>query len=372
MESSQHQAQFHQEPNRINQLRQTASEKVGPLGKKAVHLGKEFVQGISKKVRSITTDSSISADSDASTVYIASDTPTAQKTKVQDIKNLDTSNLDPVNEGLESISVISTSCLSEALTETNQENNMSFDETLAKRHKTVLVISRHDLDQLEYQKGGSELLLNEQISILVPSDTISGALENYLDGRGLLEPGTLSIQNPFDTVDYVAFDKATSTFALAKYLHFTTLCGLLGAREISIAQIEVKTVKGRQIFKGSLSNHSANGEVGVINTTFEEIRNSIKLQSKFDGAAPDIEKANAHLRQYNLSHDISMKSLIDQRKGKNLIKSRELVLSLSEESKKSFKAIADINVPIYAHLQAQIEQFRKEEYEFLLTIKVEF
>jgi hypothetical protein len=249
---------------------------------------------------------------------------------------------------------------------------MTLNEIPPKKRKAILVISPHELTRLEFTPGGNDLLLSEQVYLLDSSGEVTSSLEKKLDGSGLLETGTLLIQNPYDTSDYVVLDKASSTFALTKYLHFTTLCGLLGAREVVVEQIEIKTLTGKQVFKGSLNNPFADGKIEGVNTTFEEIRNNIKLQSKFGGGEPNIEEADAHLRQYQLSNDISMKSLIDQRKGNNPIKSRELTLSLSEESKKNLKAITDIKFPVYANLQAQIEQVKKEVYEFNLTVKVEF
>ncbi|HEY9826775.1 MAG TPA: hypothetical protein V6D19_15140 [Stenomitos sp.] len=249
---------------------------------------------------------------------------------------------------------------------------MTLNEIPPKKRKAILVISPHELTRLEFTTGGNDLLLSEQIYLLDSSGEVTSSLEKKLDDSGLLEPGNLLIQNPYDTSDYVILDKASSTFALTKYLHFTTLCGLLGAREVIVEQIEVKTLTGRQVFKGSLNNPFTEGKMEGVNTTFEEIRNNIKLQSKFGGGEPNIEEADDHLRQYQLSNDISMKSLIDQRKGTNPIKSRELILSLSEESKKNLKAITDIKVPVYANLQAQLEQIKKEVYEFTLSVKVEF
>jgi hypothetical protein len=67
-----------------------------------------------------------------------------------------------------------------------------------------------------------------------------------------------------------------------------------------------------------------------------------------------------------------MKSLIDQRRGKNPIQSRELTLSLSEESKRNLQVVADIKIPVYANLQAQVEKITREMYEFNLMIRVEF
>lgn len=249
---------------------------------------------------------------------------------------------------------------------------MALNEVPSKKRKAILVISTHELDRLEYAPEGSELLLSEQVHLLVPSYVTTSDLEEKLDNSGLLEPGNLLIQSPYDSSDYVVLDKASSTFALTKYLHFTTLCGLLGAREVTVEQIEVKTLTGKQIFKGSIDSPYADGSIEAVNKTFDEIRNNIKLKSVFGGGEPNLEEAEAHLRQYQLLNDVSMKSLIDQRKGRNPIKSRELTLSLSEESKRNLQVVTDIKVPVYANLQAQIEKVRKEVYEFTLMIKVEF
>lgn len=241
-----------------------------------------------------------------------------------------------------------------------------------KKRRAILVISPHELTRLEYTPTGNKLLLNEQVYLLVPSDDATSSLEQRLDSCGLLEEGTLLIQSPYDKSDYALLDKASSTFALAKYLHFTTLCGLLGAREVTVEQIEVKTTKGKQVFKGSLGSVYVGGNVDGESNTVEEIRNNIKIKSNFDGGEPNLDEAEEHLRKYQLINDISMKSLIDQRKGNNPIKARELTLSLSEESKKNLMVVSDIKVPVYADIQAQIEQVKKEAYEFTLTVRVEF
>lgn len=249
---------------------------------------------------------------------------------------------------------------------------MALNKIPPRKRKAILVISPHELERLEYTPEANELLINEKVHLLVPSYGDTSDLEEKLDSNGLLEPGNLLIQSPYNNSDYVLLDRASSTFALTKYLHFTTLCGLLGAREVTVEQIEVKTLTGKQIFKGSLGSSYADGKTDVTNRTFEEVRNNIKLQSKFGGSEPNVAEAEAHLLQYQLSNDISMKSLIDQRKGKNPIKSRELTLSLSEESKRSLQVITDIKIPVYADLQMQIDQVKKEIYEFNLTIRVEF
>lgn len=245
-------------------------------------------------------------------------------------------------------------------------------EVPPKKRKAILVISSHELDRLEYTPGGNELLLNEQVHLLVPSYVTTSNLEENLEQSGLLETGNLLIQSPYDSSDYVTLDKASSTFALTKYLHFTTLCGLLGAREVTVAQMEIKTLTGQQILKGSIDSRLTGGKVEEANGIFERIINKISLRSEFGGGEPDLEEAEAHLRKYQLLNDISMRSLIDQRRGKNPIKSRELTLSLTEESEKNLQVITNIKVPVYAGLQAQIEQVKKEVCKLTFKIRVEF
>lgn len=250
--------------------------------------------------------------------------------------------------------------------------NIDIDAVPPRKRKAILVISSHDLTRLEYTSGGNDLLLSDQVHLLVPSDEVSSSLEKKLENSGLLEEGSLLIQNPYDSSDYVVLEKSASTFALAKYLHFTTLCGLLGAREVTVKQIEVKTSTGNQLYKGSLNSYTGTGNLEAQSQTLEQIRNQLKIRSTFPGGNPNIEEAEAHLNKYQLLSDHSMTSLIAQRSGSNPLQSRELTLSLSEEFKKNFKAIADINVPVYLDLQAQIDKLKKEVYEFNLTVKVEF
>lgn len=249
---------------------------------------------------------------------------------------------------------------------------MNFDAISPRKRKAILVLSAEELTRLEYTPQANELLLNEQVYLLNLTDELEGSLAYKLESSALLEPGSLLIQSPYDTSDYAAIDKASSTFALAKYFHFTTLCGLLGAREVTVEQIEVKTSKGKHLFRGSVDSLYAKGNLEAQSKTFEEMRRNLKIKSKFDGGKPDLEAAESHLKQYQLLSDISMKSLIDQRKGSNPIKSWELTLSLSEESRKTLKVISDLQVPTYLNLQAQIDQVKKKICEFTLTIKVDF
>ncbi len=250
---------------------------------------------------------------------------------------------------------------------------MNLDQIKPMNRKAILILLPEQLTRLEYEPKGNELIVNDQLHILSLTDDLEGSLVDRLESSGLLEPGNLLIQNPYDTSDYAVVDRASSTFALAKYFHFTTLCGLLGAREVIVEQIEIKTSKGRKLFKGALDAWGIKGNIKGQSNTFEEMRNNIKIKSTFDGGKPDIRAAESYLRQYQLLSDVSMKSLTDQRKGSNPIKTRELILSLSEESKKTLSVVSGLTIPnSLSNIQAKIKGIQQETHEFTLTIKVEF
>jgi len=251
------------------------------------------------------------------------------------------------------------------------------DSVQARNRKAIWVLKKKDIRRLEYEEGGNKILLNDELYILSLTDDLQGDLVNKLDKSGLLEPGNFLIQSPYDPSEYEVLDKASFNFVLAKYHLFTTLCGYLGAREVSIEQIEIKNSKGETKFQGSIETLPATGNLEGSQITYEDIRNNILLHSTFPGSSPDVEAAEAHLAQHRLLSDMSMKSLISQRKGNNPIKSRTLTLNLSQESVSTLRVAAGIkippiNIPTCVNLNAQLTRAKEESYNFTLTMKVDF
>ena len=123
------------------------------------------------------------------------------------------------------------------------------------RRKTVLVLDQQDIDALRYEAGGADLLLNKDVYTLSSSLEESNPIVQDLIDSGLVQPGTVLIQSPFDKNVYENSIQAVERFALAKYLHFSTLCMNLGAREVTVEQIELKNTEDRKIvsIQGGLS-----------------------------------------------------------------------------------------------------------------------
>ena len=122
--------------------------------------------------------------------------------------------------------------------------------------KTVLVLNQQDIDALRFEEGGADLLLNEEVYILPSSLKESNPVVQDLVDSGLVRPGTVLIQSPFDKNRYENSMQAVERFALEKHLHFSTLCMYLGAREVTVEQAKYKYTEDKKIvFYSSRPTH---------------------------------------------------------------------------------------------------------------------
>ncbi len=244
------------------------------------------------------------------------------------------------------------------------------------RRKTVLVLDQQDIDALRYEAGGADLLLNKDVY------TLSSSLEEWslnpivqdLIDSGLVQPGTVLIQSPFDKNVYENSIQAVERFALAKYLHFSTLCMNLGAREVTVEQIELKNTEDRKIvsIQGGLSMKGT-GDVKIEDKEMASFYDKLTLHDKFQGGPPDVQAAEEYLKRTGLSGDDAMCSLIDLRRNpNNLLSSRELRLNMTSEVKRNFNVLANLNMPAYLSLEAGYDRHVREQTEFTLTVKVDF
>ncbi len=242
------------------------------------------------------------------------------------------------------------------------------------RRKTVLVLDQQDIDALRYEEGGADLLLNKEVYTLSSSLKESNPIVQDLIDSGLVQPGAVLIQSPFDKNVYENSIQAVERFALAKYLHFSTLCMNLGAREVTVEQIELKNIEDRKIvsIQGDLSMKGT-GDIKIEDKEMASFYDKLTLHDKFQGGPPDVQAAEKHLKRTGLSGDDAMCSLIDLRRNpNNLLSSRELRLNMTSEVKRNFNVLANLNVPAFISLEANYDRHVREQTEFTLTVKVDF
>ncbi len=242
------------------------------------------------------------------------------------------------------------------------------------RRKIVMVLKPEDIEALRFDEDGPDLLLNEEVHILSSHPSQPGSAVQDLIDQGLVNPGAILVQNPFDKNLYQDKPEAVEQFALDKHLHFSTLCGLLGAREVEIKHIRQK--KGER--ETSVSVEGGIPVMGVEGSgeskELESFRSQLTLKDEFEGSEPDMEAATELLQRTGLSGDANMRGLLDIFQGQNIrIKSRTLKLNLTTEVHRNLKVLANLKVPSYlASLEADYDRKVHEQTEYILTITVNF
>ena len=241
------------------------------------------------------------------------------------------------------------------------------------RRKAVLVLNQQDIDALSYEEGGADLLLNEEVHILPFSTQQSNPVIQDLINSGIARPGTVLIQSPFDKNRYENSQKAVERFALDKHLHFSSLCGFLGAREVKVEHIDLKNTEGTTTFSVGADTIKGRGNVKIENKELDSFYHKLELHDSFQGCAPDVPAAEEHLKQTGLSGNADMRNLIDLRRNpNNLLTSRKIKLNLTSETQRNLDVLANLDVPVFLSLEAGYKRQVREQTEFILTVKVDF
>ena len=241
------------------------------------------------------------------------------------------------------------------------------------RRKAVLVLNQTDVDNLRLKKDGAELLLNDEIYILpYPPQQSIRVVQDLIDS-GIARPGTVLIQSPFDRNIYQNSTQAVERFAMDKHIHFTTLCMYLGARKVTVEQIDFKNTMGKTTVSLEGESMGVGGNVKIENEELDSFQSKLTLTDIFKGGSPDVPAARELLRQTGLSGDAYMRTLLDIRQNpNNPIKSRQLRLNMATETQRNLNVLANLNVPAYLSLEAGYDRHVREQTEFALTIKVDF
>lgn len=242
--------------------------------------------------------------------------------------------------------------------------------------KVILVLQQHDLEKCAYEPGAGEALLDDEAYVLpFPLQKQKDqpiALQNICDSD-LVRPGVVLVQSPYDPDSYEDASLAPQKFALAKHMYFSNLCMLLGAKEVSVEQIDLHTHSKKLSINanGEIQGKEAKG--GLELAELEKLRTQMHLHDDFSGGSPDVQGAERLLRRIGLWSDPSMKNLVEMRReGGNQLLSRKIKLSLSSESKNNFNVIGRINLPKFVKLTADYARIVDEKYEYTLTIMVKF
>jgi hypothetical protein len=242
--------------------------------------------------------------------------------------------------------------------------------------KAILVLQQHDIEKCAYEPGAAQTLLDEEAYVLpfpvrVPSDP-PAALQNLLSS-GLTRPGTVLVLSPYDPDSYEEASLAPQRFALAKHMYFSTLCMHLGAREVSVEQIDLRTRTGKTTLDVRGERLGGSAQLTVESEELEKFRAHMHLRDEFAGGPADLSAAERLLRSTGLWSDANMRTLFEMRRdGSNQLMSRKMALSLSSEAKSNLNVAGRLKIPAFVKLSAEYDRVLREQYDYTLTVQVRF
>ncbi len=242
--------------------------------------------------------------------------------------------------------------------------------------KVVLVLQEHDIERCAYEPDAGRALLDDETYVLQFPLRNQGdypvALQNIVDAK-LARPGTILVQSPYDSNSYEDASLAPQRFALTKHIYFSTLCMHLGAKEVVVEQIELRTRLGKSTLNVEGERLGASMHVGVVDEELEKYRAQMHLRDEFEGGPADITAAERLLKQTGLLADPNMRMLVEMRRdGTNQLKTRKLVISLLSEAKSNLNVVGRLKVPAFVHLSAEYDRVLKEQHDYTLTVVVRF
>lgn len=242
--------------------------------------------------------------------------------------------------------------------------------------KAVLVLRDHDIEKCSYERGAAQVLRDEEVYILQwplrAERESSTALQHIVDA-GLARPGHMLVQSPYNAEIYEEATLASQRFAIDKHMYFSELCKHLGAKEVLVEDIQEGSRSeecGVDLGAGRLGTTA---QVGGKLDRLTKLRAQMSLRDEFEGGAADITAAEELLRRTGLLADPSMSALIKMRQGgRNQLKTRQLMLSLSTETKSNLKVVGRFKVPAFLKLSAEYDRVVEEQKDYILIVTVRF
>jgi len=240
------------------------------------------------------------------------------------------------------------------------------------QRKLIVAMTEAEREQCEYDPEGRDLLNNPEV--LVQQYPVQRRDETLLELQhsGQLRPGVMLVQSPFDDNVYEDIADAEDSFAVRKYTLFSTVCMLLGAKEVRVERITLKDEKGEVDLSAGGDRMGGTGNVGVSYERAESLRAKLSLVDKFVGGDADVVAAERIMRRAGLMRDPNLFSLLEMaRVDSNRIRSRTLTINLSSEANKRMELAAAVGVPkiFSGNVAMELENYKKTEYKVIVEVK---
>lgn len=239
--------------------------------------------------------------------------------------------------------------------------------------KLIVGLTQDEFERCEYDSEGRELLSNPEV--LVQPFPVQSSNDTLLElqRNGQLRPGVMLVQSPFDDGVYADITDAEDSFAARKYMLFSAVCMLLGAKEVRVERITLKDEKGEVDLSVGGERLGVAGDAGVSYERVENLRSKLSLVDKFDGGEPDVAAAESLMKRARLMQDPNLLSLLEMaRIGSNRILSRNLTVNLSSEVNKRMELAVNVGVPKAFSGTVAMELKNHKKVEYRVSVAVDF
>ncbi|MFB2898228.1 hypothetical protein ACE1CI_35370 [Aerosakkonemataceae cyanobacterium BLCC-F50] len=259
---------------------------------------------------------------------------------------------------------------------------MSYDEIPEEpeKRRVIAIVSRLGLQQLTQvsnkpnQEGlaARGIFHNEQVCLIDASTIKSTPLIEKLKGSALFNPGAILIQSPYDPSSYANASEASYTFAKAKCVLFSTLCGLLAARKVSVINAEIVTSNSQEKLSGGANTPYGGGSAEAQKIAEAKMKKEIIIERTFAQNEPKLDKAKEYMSKYQWLSDDHINSLLELREAGVPIEKETYILSVTSESKTNLNIAFSLNIPTQVDLKVNIERIKNETFDFSAKFEVEF
>lgn len=231
-------------------------------------------------------------------------------------------------------------------------------------------------DDIVRCRNEPEVLLDAEAYVLPfpvrEQDEMPKALRNIFEA-GLARPGVILVQSPFDTDTYDEASVAPERFALAKHMHFSTLCKHLGAKEVSVEQVNLGERSEDTKLDVKAERVGASVQADVNDKKFNKFCAQMHLRDEFSGGPPDVDAAERLLRKTGLWSDPNMRTLLEMRRdGSNQLTTRKLVINLSSEVKSNLNVVGRLNIKSLVKASVDYDSVVSEKNDYMVTVLVKF
>jgi hypothetical protein len=242
--------------------------------------------------------------------------------------------------------------------------------------RVIVVATDVEIDGLEHDPQGIDLLNNEEVMIL-PVNDAKGFNSNFeLLGGSRIEPRMILVMSPIDDNTYVEISEARTHLAIDKALKIVRFFTLLGATSIKVTEIKLVDLSSKKelTIGGGVEGHTT-GNLKVSNEMVDRLKNEIRISSTSIGGKPLFDKAEKLMRENKLNSDPLLSNTFEMIKDYDgetqRIKSINEHISLTQSMQNTFNMVSKINFPA-GMVDMGYESTVKKNLEIYMGIEVNF